>query len=137
MNDVDVDPVLGRLNGYWATPEMTVEETLAWTETLTGPARITAGEAVTVIRAEAESGREWRLRPGEIVALVQALRRRRALENPRPAVDLERPELEEITEKKTREEWIADAKAKLRESRGPLAEDLAATLPEEEPEDDK
>jgi hypothetical protein len=73
------------ISGYWGTPVLTEEEVVAFTTELTGPARISYVEVVQVVRAEA--GRQWRPRPGELVALVQHYRRRRAIDHPRPALE--------------------------------------------------
>jgi hypothetical protein len=79
-----VRSVLAALAGYWPTPVLTEEETVAWTTELVGPARIGYPEALAVIKAEC--GRQWRPRAGEFVALVQHYRRQEALRKPRPAL---------------------------------------------------
>ena len=87
MNTTEADTVLEILSGYWPTPALTDEEVKAWYAELCGShMRITTEEAGKVIAAWARSGEEWRLRPGQIVAEVQALRRKRALDRPLPAL---------------------------------------------------
>jgi hypothetical protein len=82
MNTNDADTVMEILSGYWPTPDLTDEEVRAWYSELCGYLKITAEEAGKVIATWARSGETFRLRPGQIVAEVQALRRRRALERP-------------------------------------------------------
>ena len=87
MNTTEADTVLEILSGYWPTPALTDEEVKAWYAELCGShMRITTEEAGKVIAAWARSGEEWRLRPGQIVAEVQALRRKRALAVRLPAL---------------------------------------------------
>jgi len=74
------------LAGYWPTPALEEAEVKALVVELTGPLRITPQEAATVIKLEAGTGREWRPKPGQIVALVQHHRRQEALRRPRPAL---------------------------------------------------
>ena len=84
MNNTEIDTVLEILSGYWPTPALTDEECKAWYAELRGPLKITTEEAGKVIAGWARSGAEWRLRPGQIVSEVQALRRKRALDRPLP-----------------------------------------------------
>ena len=86
MNTTEADTVLEILSGYWPTPALTDEEIKAWYVELCGPLKITTEEASKVIAAQARSGQEWRMRPGQIVIEVQQLRRRRALDRPLPAL---------------------------------------------------
>ena len=106
----EIEPIIARLIGYWTTPELTPEESLAWTETLLGSLQITSEEAVHVLRAEAENGRQWRPRPGELVALVQELRRRRVMASPPQSA------IEQTTERMTSADGFAAARAALEES---------------------
>jgi hypothetical protein len=82
MNVTEADTVLEVLSGYWPTPALTEEELKVWVTELCGRMRITFEEAAKVITAWARSGETFRLRPGQIVAEVQALRRRRAFDRP-------------------------------------------------------
>ena len=83
MNTIEADTVLEILSGYWPTPALTDEEVKAWYAELCGShIKITTEEAGKVIAIWARSGEEWRLRPGQIVAEAQALRRRRVLDRP-------------------------------------------------------
>ena len=68
------------LAGYWPTPVLTAEEVTAYTAEFTGPLRITYSEARAMLQAE--KGRQWRPRPGEVVELVQHYRRQSALRKP-------------------------------------------------------
>jgi len=79
MNAQQTRPVLASLVGFWPTPALTSEETLAWVCELTGPLKITPAEAQHAIRKHAETGAEFRIRPGQIIELVQAIRRMRAV----------------------------------------------------------
>jgi hypothetical protein len=75
------------LAGLWPSPPMTPEEVMVWAAELTGRQRITPEEAKTVLVRLAESGIEdakYRPRAGQIIAMVQALRRKRALDRPLP-----------------------------------------------------
>lgn len=80
MNRADVRPILAMVAGYWPQPVLSTEEATAWAAELCGSLRITPEEARTVIVAAAEDGREFRMKPGQLVPAVQALRRQRALE---------------------------------------------------------
>jgi hypothetical protein len=83
MTGEGLKPILTMLAGFWPSPQMTSEEVLAWAAELTGHLRITPEEASTVLRQFAESGTDdskFRPRAGQIVAMVQALRRKRAAE---------------------------------------------------------
>ncbi len=91
--------VLATLTGYWPTPALTLEETVAWTTELVGPARINYAEAVAVIHAE--KARQWRPRAGEFVELVQHYRRQEALR--KPAL----PSGARIASRETSLEWIS------------------------------
>ncbi|HXN60013.1 MAG TPA: hypothetical protein VN886_06125 [Acidimicrobiales bacterium] len=83
MNTTEADTVLEILSGYWPTPALTDEEVKAWyNELCRSYLKITTEEAGKIIAASARSGETFRLRPGQIVAEVQALRRRRALDCP-------------------------------------------------------
>jgi len=83
MNYDEADTVMEILSGYWPTPALTEEEVKAWiNELCSNHMRITTEEAGKVIAAWARSGETFRLRPGQIVAEVQALRRRRAFDRP-------------------------------------------------------
>lgn len=127
MDDAEIDPILVRLAGYWPTPALTPEEVAAWTETLNGPSKLTAEEVTTLLKTEAATGREWRPRAGEMIALVQGLRRQRILEKPLAERDLSDPapgELEESTEHHTPDEWAAIIKEQLREQTGPMMDAL-------------
>jgi len=87
VNVDEADAVLEILSGYWPTPALSDEECKAWYSELCGSyIKIKTEEAGTVIAAWARSGEEWRLRPGQIVAEIQALRRKRALDRPLPAL---------------------------------------------------
>jgi hypothetical protein len=82
MNATEAHTVLEVLSGYWPTPALTEEEVKAWVTELCGRQKITTEEAAKVITAWARSGETFRLRPGQIVAEIQALRRRRAFDRP-------------------------------------------------------
>ena len=82
MNTSEAETVLEVLSGYWPTPALTEEEVKAWVTELCGHMKITTEEAAKVIHAWSRSGETFRLRPGQIVAEVQALRRRRAFDRP-------------------------------------------------------
>ncbi len=84
MSADQVRQVLLALAGYWPSPALSDEETVAYTTELLGPARITYDEAMATIKDEA--GREWRPRPGVFVALVRHYRRQAALRRPKPAL---------------------------------------------------
>ncbi len=82
MRQDEVKPVMAMLSGFWPTPLMTPEEVLAWVAELTSrQMSLTTDEAQRVLRQLAESDideSKYRPRPGQIVPMVQALRRRRA-----------------------------------------------------------
>jgi hypothetical protein len=81
MTGEGLKPILTMLAGFWPSPEMTPEEVMAWAAELTGHLRITPEEASTVLRQFAEDGADdskFRPRAGQIVAWVQAQRRKRA-----------------------------------------------------------
>jgi hypothetical protein len=81
MTGEHIKPTLVMLAGFWPSPAMTPEEVMAWSAELTGHLRITPEEASTVLRQFAESGTDdskFRPRAGQIIAMVQGLRRRRA-----------------------------------------------------------
>jgi hypothetical protein len=83
MTGEDLKPTLIMLAGFWPSPAMTPEEVMAWSAELTGRLRITPEEASTVLRQFAESGTDdskFRPRAGQIIPMVQALRRKRATE---------------------------------------------------------
>ena len=83
MTGEDLKPTLVMLAGFWPSPAMTPEEVMAWSAELTGRLRITPEEASTVLRVFAEGGTDdskFRPRAGQIIPMVQALRRKRALE---------------------------------------------------------
>ena len=83
MTGEDLKPTLIILAGFWPSPAMTPEEVMAWSAELTGRLRITPEEASTVLRQFAESGTDdskFRPRAGQIISMVQALRRKRAAE---------------------------------------------------------
>jgi hypothetical protein len=87
VNMDEADTILEILSGYWPTPALTDEEVKAWLNELCGRhMRITSEEAGRVIAGFARTGSTFRLRPGQIVSEVQALRRRRALDRPVPAL---------------------------------------------------
>jgi hypothetical protein len=86
MNAEQAFTITEALTGYWPTPAMEAEEVKAWLMELTGDRNITPNEAAMVIRLEAENGAEWRMRPGQIVSLVQHHRRQEALRWPRPSL---------------------------------------------------
>jgi hypothetical protein len=76
MNADEAQQVVRRLIGYWPTPELTEEETVAWADELTSRAlQVTPEEAATFLRRASHSGQTFRPRPGELVAGVQAERR--------------------------------------------------------------
>lgn len=82
MTGEHIKPTLVMLAGFWPSPAMTPEEVMAWSAELTGHLRITPEEASTVLRQFAECGTDdskFRPRAGQIVAIVQALRRKRAV----------------------------------------------------------
>lgn len=76
----DVRPILAMIAGYWPTPALTTEEVSAWTTELVSTSRISAEEARTVIINFAETGAVYRPRPGQLLGLVQSLRRKRAFD---------------------------------------------------------
>jgi hypothetical protein len=81
MTGEGLKPILTMLAGFWPSPAMTPEEVMAWAAELIGHLRITPEEASTVLRQFAEGGTDdskFRPRAGQIVAWVQALRRKRA-----------------------------------------------------------
>ena len=79
MNVDEIELAFAAIAGYWPTPSLTEEETVAWTTELFG---LPYGEVMATIRAE--SARRWRPRPGELVDLVKQYRRQEALRRPRP-----------------------------------------------------
>lgn len=86
MTASEARAVLAAISGYWPTPAVTEEEAAAWLRELASPLRITHEEAQTVIDDQARHGEVHRLRPGQLVAEVQALRRYRRLMTPQPAL---------------------------------------------------
>lgn len=85
MNGEDLKPVMALLAGLWPSPPVTYEEALAWSAELTGRQKISPEEANTILAEFAESGTEvskYRPRPGQIIPMVQALRRKRAIGRP-------------------------------------------------------
>ena len=90
MRTDEIKPIMAMLAGFWPTPQLAPEEVLAWVAELTDRhMRITADEAQRVLRQLAEAGIEeskFRPRPGQIVPMVQELRRKRALDRPLPAL---------------------------------------------------
>ena len=85
MTGEDLKPTMALIAGLWPSPPVTFEEAVAWSGELTGRTRITSEEATTVLTRFAESGLDdakFRPRPGEIVSMVQGLRRKRALDKP-------------------------------------------------------
>ena len=120
MNVPEADTVLEVLSGYWPTPALTDEECMAWVTELCGRMRITAEEAAKVITHWARSGETFRMRPGQIVAEVQALRRRRTFD--RPVAEL--VEAFEIAENhdEIREKTIADCRVAIEAGNRALAQ---------------
>jgi hypothetical protein len=86
MTATEARAILAAISGYWPTPAITEEEAAAWLRELASPMRITSEEARTVIDDRARAGVEFRLRPGQLVSEVQALRRYRRLMTPLPAL---------------------------------------------------
>jgi hypothetical protein len=86
MTADDARTVIKVVLGFWSSPPMEEPEILAWTMELTGSLRIGRAEAIELIRQRAESGEVYRLRPGQIVDLVQRRRRWQALHQPLPAL---------------------------------------------------
>ena len=73
----DADIVLELVRATWPALALSEEDVTAWVTDLTGPLHITLEEATTVITGRAHGCR----RPGAIVAAVQALRRRRNIDD--------------------------------------------------------
>ncbi len=80
MTKDEARPIIAMLAGYWPTPQMGPEEVTAWAGELCGPVRIRPDEAQRVITDAAHHGSEFRLRPGQMIDGVQALRRRRVID---------------------------------------------------------
>ena len=81
--------------------------------------KITTEEAVKVITRCARSGETFRMRPGQIVAEVQALRRRRAFD--RPIANSSSFEIAENHDE-IREKTIADAELRSKPGHKALAQ---------------
>ncbi len=97
MNGEYLKPTMAMIAGLWPSPPVSYEEALAWSAELTGRLRITSEEANTVLAQFAESGLDdakYRPRPGQIVAMVQHLRRRRALDRPQVGALMPAPRAE-------------------------------------------
>jgi hypothetical protein len=111
----EVKPIMAMLSGFWPTPLMTPEEVLAWVAELTSRQMgVTTDEAQVVLRQLAEAGIEeskFRPRPGQIVPMVQALRRRRALD--RPVAAIEPAEIFTGNYDEIRAQTIADCRASI------------------------
>jgi len=111
----EVKPVMAMLSGFWPTPLLTPEEVLAWVAELTSRQMgVTTDEAQVVLRQLAEAGIEeskYRPRPGQIVPMVQALRRKRALD--RPVAALNPAEIFTGNYDEIRAQTIADCRASI------------------------
>lgn len=85
MNGEHLRSTMALIAGFWPTPALTEEEILSWSVELTSRMKISSEEATTALKSFAESGLDeakFRPRPGQIVSMVQALRRKRASERP-------------------------------------------------------
>jgi hypothetical protein len=121
MQENEIEFVLRLLSGYWPSPALSQDEIDVWMRQLAQCEDVQL--ATQIIDGLARTGRDFRPNAGQFAAEYTARRPRF------PRVGSEAvAALEVTTEDKTPEEWMADAREKLRVSDGPLVKDLARTI---------